>query len=197
MKGGGRGAEETLVVVARADDAVRTDEAALPALDAEILFPDWHFVGNVALLIGAGAGRKGAVGRNQADGNVVAASNHQPRGHLPHEVGRGDGHDRRPVVAARHRCRNLDLEEALQRSVDRGKVLRDHGLALTAIGFANRFLDVRNCRFARQNAGNREEAGLKHRVGARAETDIAGDLGRIDDEEAQAFFDDLALHGTR
>ena len=56
---------------------------------------------------------------------------------------------------------------------------------------------MRDRRLARQHAGNREEAGLQHRVGARAKTDLAGDLGGIDDEEAQALFDDLGLHRTR
>ena len=50
---------------------------------------------------------------------------------------------------------------------------------------------------ARQHAGDREEARLQDRIGARAETDVAGDLGRIDDEEAEALVDDLLLHRTR
>ncbi len=47
---------------------------------------------------------------------------------------------------------------------------------------------------ARQHAGNGEEAGLQDRVGAGAEADVTGDLGGVDDEEAEALVDDLGLH---
>ena len=133
LERGGRGGEQILVVVARTDDAVRTNEAALSALDAEILLPDRDLVGDVALLVGAGAGGKRAVGRNQADGNVVAAPDEHLRRHLPHEIGRIGGHDGRAVAVAADGCRDLDLEEALQRSVDGGEVLRDDRFALAAV----------------------------------------------------------------
>ena len=157
------------MIVAGANDAVRADEAALPALDAEILFPDRHDFGDVALLVGAGARRKRAVRRHQADGNIVAAPGQHPGRHVPHEVRGSVGHDRRPVPVTAHGRRHLDLEKARQRSVDRGEVLGDHGLALAAVGLADRFLDVPDRRLARQHAGDREEAGLQDGVGAPGE----------------------------
>ena len=96
-------------------------------------------VGDVALLVGAGARRKRAVGRNQTDGNVVAATREHRRRHAgarnraPSSARPAGG--RGELVTAR---RHLDLEQALQRAVHRGEVLRDHGLALAAVGLPNR-----------------------------------------------------------
>ena len=87
LEGGGRAGEEVLVVVARADNAVRADEAALAALDAEVFLPHRHAVGDVALLVGAGAGGEGAVRRDEADRNVVAAPGEHLGGHLLYEIG--------------------------------------------------------------------------------------------------------------
>ena len=193
----GRRGERVLVIVTRANDAVRADEAALSALDTEILFPNRHDFGDVPLLVGAGARRKGAVRRHEADGNVVTAPDHHPGRHAPHEVGGSVGHDRRQVPVTAHRRRRLDLVEARQRTVDRSEVLGDHRLALAAVSLADRFLNVPDRRLARQHAGDREEAGLEDGVGAPGKTHLTGNLGGIDDEEAEALVDDLPLHRPR
>src|SRR5271157_5008879 len=46
-----RAGETILVVILGADDAVRADDRALPALDAEVRIPDRHLLGNVALFV--------------------------------------------------------------------------------------------------------------------------------------------------
>ena len=49
----GRAGQRALVIVSRADDAMRADEAALAALDAEVLLPDRDRFGDIALFEGA------------------------------------------------------------------------------------------------------------------------------------------------
>ena len=166
-------------------------------MNTEILFPDRHDRSDVPLLVGAGARRKGAVRRHQADGNVVAAPDHHPGRHAPDEVGGSVGHDRGQVPVTAHRRRHLDLVEARQRTVDRSEVLDDHRLALAAVSLAYRFLNVPDRRLARQHAGDCEEAGLEDGVGASGKTHLTGNLGGIDDEEAKTLVDDLPLHRPR
>src|ERR1019366_4156727 len=60
---------------------------------------------------------------------------------------------------------------------------------------ADRFLDMPDRLFARQDTGYREEAGLKNGIRAYAETDVARHGGRVDNKEAQLLVDDLLLHG--
>src|SRR5262245_55242000 len=51
LEGWRRTGEPALVVVLGANDAVRADDRALTALDAEIGFPDRYLVGNIAFLV--------------------------------------------------------------------------------------------------------------------------------------------------
>ena len=67
---------------------MRTDEAALTALDAKVLAPDRDAVRNIALFERGGAGRKSAVGRYGADRNLIAQSGENPRGHGADELRR-------------------------------------------------------------------------------------------------------------
>ena len=115
-----------LVVVPGADHAVRADEAAVAALDAEVGVPDRDQLGDVALLVGRRAARVGAVDRQRADRQLVAAAGH----HLG-----GDGADelrrvaRAPAAAARASAvtpvGHLDPVQPLERAVDRGLVALD------------------------------------------------------------------------
>ena len=84
----GRALEPGWVVVARTDHAVRADEAAVAALDAQIGIPDGNLVGDVAFLVAGRAARIGAVDRERADGQLVAAAGHHRRGDGAHELGR-------------------------------------------------------------------------------------------------------------
>src|SRR5262249_30424325 len=69
-----RSAVQLLVVeVARANDAVRADEAAVAALDAEVGLPDSDKIGDVALLVRCGPAGVGAVHRERAHGQVVSS----------------------------------------------------------------------------------------------------------------------------
>ena len=95
-----RAVEARLVVIFGADDAVRADEAALAALNAEIGPPDGHFIGDVALFPGGCAGRKGAVDRHEAHRNLVAQSLEHPGGHLAHELRRVRRHGGRTLESA-------------------------------------------------------------------------------------------------
>ena len=75
------------MVISGTNDAVRADEAALPTLDAEVFFPDRNSFRDVALFKSGRAGRKGAVRRDQADGNLVAAPDQHHRCHALDEIG--------------------------------------------------------------------------------------------------------------
>ena len=88
-----------LVVVPGADHAVRADEAAVAALDAEVGVPDGDQLGDVALLVRRRAARVGAVDRQRADRQVVAAAGHHLRGDGADELGRVRRHDRRRLAA--------------------------------------------------------------------------------------------------
>ena len=89
-----------LVVVLGADHAVRADEAAVAALDAAVGIPHRDQLGDVALLVGRRAARVGAVHRQCADRQRVAASGHHLRGDGADELRRVVGHRAAPVRAS-------------------------------------------------------------------------------------------------
>ena len=91
------------LVVARADHAVRADEAAVAALDAQLGVPDRDQVRDVALLVLRRAARIRAVDRQRADRQLVAAAGHHRRGHRAHELGRVLGDDRPRARGSRSR----------------------------------------------------------------------------------------------
>ena len=169
------------VVVLGADHAVRADEAAVAALDAQVRVPDRDQLGDVALLVRRRAARVGAVHRQRADRQVVAAAGH----HL-----RGDGADelraraRAPSAAARGcavtAAGTLDPVQPVERAVDRGVVARDHLGAALAVGLGDRLLDPGDRLVARQHAGDGEEAGLQDDVDPPGQADLAGDPAGVD-----------------
>ena len=77
--------QQRLVVELGSDDAVRANEAAVAALDAEIRVPGGDLVGDVALLIGRGPARVGAVDGEDAHRQVVAVSVHHRGDHRADE----------------------------------------------------------------------------------------------------------------
>ena len=126
-----------------------------------------------------------AVHRNQTDRNFIANPNQHFGGDVPHKIGGVIRHNLVALNVARRGGGDLNLLQPCQGAIDGLKILADHGFALAGIGFADRLLDMVDCGVAWQHAGNGEEAGLQDGVDAGAETGIAGDLRRVDDEEAQ------------
>src|ERR1700730_10253758 len=185
------------MIVASANDTVGANETALAALDAEFRFPDRHGLRDVSLLECARPRRERAVGRDQTDRDLVAEPNQHLGCDAPHELGSVIRYDLRPVEAARHDRRNLNLLQMRQRPIDRRIILPDHGLTLVRIGLADRLLDMPDRCLTWQHAGDGEEAGLQHGVDACTETDLARNLRGIDDKEAQSFAEDLYLHRPR
>ena len=86
--------QQGLVVVGGPDDAVRADEAAVAALDAQVRIPFRDQFGDVALLVRRGAARVGAVHRQRADRQLVAAAGHHHRGDGADELRRAGRHHR-------------------------------------------------------------------------------------------------------
>ena len=101
LEGRRRAGEPALVVVLGPNHAVRADDGALAALDAEVGFPDRHFVGDVPLLVPGRAGGIGAVHGKRADGKRVAAQLEDRRRHVAHEVRRRVRDERRGACAGR------------------------------------------------------------------------------------------------
>ena len=182
-----------LVVVPGADHAVRADEAAVAALDAEIGVPDRDQLRDVALLVGRRAARIGAVHRQRADRQVVAPAGQHLRGDGANELGRVRGDDRRQPAARGHLLGHLDPVQAVQRAVDRGLVALDHLGAAPAVGLGDRRLDPLDRLLARHHAGDGEEAGLQDDVDPSGEADLAGDPAGVDHVQVDVLGEDLLL----
>ena len=174
-----------LVVVLGADHAVRADEAAVAALDAQVGVPDRDQLGDVALLVRRRAARVGAVHRQRADRQLVAAAGHHLRGDGADELRRVRGHRRRQLARGRHPVGHLDPVQPLQRPVDRRLVALDDLGAAPAVGLGDRLLDPGDRLVARQHAGDREEAGLQHDVDPPGQADLAGDPAGVDRVDAR------------
>ena len=176
---------------------MRADEAAVAALDAQVGVPDRDQLGDVALLVRRRAARVGAVHRQRADRQVVAAAGHHLRGDGADELRRVRGHRRRQLARGRHPVGHLDPVQPLQRPVDRRLVAFDHLGAAPAVGLGDRLLDPGDRLVARQHAGDGEEAGLQHDVDPPGEADLAGDLAGVDRVDVDALGEDLLLDGPR
>ena len=185
------------VVVPGADHAVRADEAAVAALDAQVGVPDRDQLGDVALLVRRRAARVGAVHRQRADRQVVAAAGHHLRGDGADELRRVRGHRRRQLARGRHPLGHLDPVQPVERPVDRRLVALDHLGAAPAVGLRDRLLDPVDRLVARQHAGDGEEAGLQDDVGPPGEADLAGDPAGVDRVDVDVLGEDLLLDGAR
>ena len=194
---GGRGlAEVGGVVDLRADGRVGADERALVALDADLVVPDGDLERDRALLPLGGGGRPGAVHGEGADRQQVALALDDDRLHALDEVGRRLGHGRAHLDGAGGRA-DRDLVEVLQGRVHRGEVALDDLRALLAVGLLDRLLDLGDRLLARQDAGDREEAGLHDRVDAAAHAGLLGHVVGVDGVDLQLLVDDLVLDLAR
>ena len=148
---------------------------------------------DVALLPLRGGGRPGAVVRDHGDGHVVALLGHELGGDLLDELG-GLGRDRgRHLVDAGRGRGDLDLEDRVARGVDALPVLLDDVHALLGVGLLGVLLELGDGLVLGEDAGDLEERGLEHGVGARAHAGRLGDLGGVDHVEADLLVDDLLL----
>ena len=77
--------------------------------------------------------------------------------------------------------------------IHRLEVLANDFLALSSVGLLDGLLNLVESLVSGQYARNREEAGLKDGVGAVAHARVAGHLGGVDHEQADALIDDLIL----
>ena len=188
-----RAVQSALVVVPGADHAVRADEAAVAALDAQLGVPGRDQIGDVALLVRGRTARVRAVHRQRADRQIVATAGHHLRGDGADELGRVGGHHRRGLAGGGHRLGYLHALQALQRAVDGGVVALHHLGAALAVGLGDRLLDPGDRLLPRQHAGDGEEAGLQDHVDPAREAGLAGDPARVDHVDLEALGEDLLL----
>ena len=172
---------------------MRADEAAVAALDAQVRIPFRDQFGDVALLIRRGAARVGAVHRQHADRQLVAAAGHHHRGDGADELRRAGRHHRGQFPVGRHPAGHLDLVQPFERGVDGGVVLRDHLGAAAAVGLGDRRLDLGDRLLPGQHARDREEAGLQHGVGPAGQARLASDVAGIDRVNLDPFGENLLL----
>ena len=176
---------------------MRADEAAVAALDAQVGVPDRDQLRDVALLVGRRAARIGAVHRQRADRQVVAAAGQHLGGDRADELGRVRGNDRRQLAGGRHALGHLDAVQPFERAVDRGLVALDHLGAAPAVGLGDRCLDPLDRLLGRQDAGDGEEAGLEDDVDPSGEADLAGDPAGVDRVHVDVLGEDLLLDRAR
>ncbi len=199
FKGRGRVFQEGRIVDLEADDAVRTDQGALAALDADLLIPLRHFGSDVTLFPLRCAGGVGSVHRQGADGQQVTQASHHPCRDVLDERRGLVGDDGRHRERAGDDRRNVYLMQMGQRGIDGGVVLFDDRLAALAVGLGNRFLDLGDGPLARQQRHGRgpfdegEEARLHDGIDAPAHVGLVGHGVGIDNEEAQSLLDDASL----
>src|SRR6185312_8030185 len=118
--------------------AVRADETAVAALDAQAGIPFRDQLGDVALLVGRGAARVGAVYRQRADRQVVTVAGHHRRGNGTDELRRAGRHDRRQLPGRCDPAGYFDLVQRLHGAIHSGQVPLDHLGAAAAIGLGDR-----------------------------------------------------------
>src|SRR6516165_8270814 len=70
-----------------ANHRMRADQYALAALDAQLFVPNGDFLCDVSLFPSRGAGRKSAVRRKGADGQIIAATRYNFAKHVANKVG--------------------------------------------------------------------------------------------------------------
>ena len=176
---------------------MRAHHHALAALDAEVFVPHRDFESDVALLPHRGAGRECPVDRQLRNRERIAVAGDDRSEHVLHKLGRGFRNRAAHIEPAGDGVGNRHLVHMVERRVHGGVVLPNHRFAALAVSLVNRLLDLRDRFLARQDAGDREEAGLHDRVDALAHAGVLGDLVAVDHIELQLFLDDLLLHFSR
>ena len=172
---------------------MRADFDALVALDAKRRLPHRNLGGDVAFLPAGGAGRPGAVRREGADRERIAAAGQHDARDVADEVGCAVGHGRWTVQHGRGPGRNRHFVEGRERAVDGRLVPFHHLFALFAVALLDRLLDAFEGLGQRQHAAEGEEADLHDGVDASAEAGSAGDGTGVNRVEPQLLRDDLLL----
>src|SRR5574341_192752 len=176
------------------DNCVRTDHHTLAALNAQVRLPDRNLERQVALLPLSRPGRKRAVNRQRANGDLVPLEDDHRTEYLLDEVRRLI-RDRRPARQLRGDLpRDLDLEQVLDGRVHRIEILLDDGLAALAVSLLDGVFDLGDGLLARQDAADGEEGGLHDGVDASAHAGLLGDIVTVDDVELELLLDDLSLN---
>jgi hypothetical protein len=118
-----------------ANDTMWADKAAVAALDADIRFPDGHFVGYISLFPFGGAAGVGAICRQHAHWQIISPAFHHHGGHFPNEQRRFGGYCRRYFLAAGYLGRNSNRMQIGQCSIHGTEILLNDGLSLFGISF--------------------------------------------------------------
>ena len=185
--------QQRLVVELGPDHAVRADEAAVAALDAEPRVPGGDLVGDVALLIGRGPARVGAVDREDAHRQVVAVSLHH-RGDDRADEFRGVRGDRRAHLAG---CgdltRDLDPMQRGDGRVHGSVVAGDHLAPAPGVALGDGLLDRRYRLLLWHHPGDGEETGLENGVDPVGETGLTGNAVGVDHVEGDPLGQDPLL----
>ena len=192
LEAGGCACERGGLVDLHADRRVRADERALGAVDADRLVPDRELVGEVAPLEVRRAGREGAVDRERADGQEVAAAGDE----LADEVGGAVGEVDVAVLRGDGAV-DVHLVQGVEGEVDGVEVALHDLFAALRVRRRDRLLDRADRALRRQHAGEREEARLEDRVHAAGEAGLTRDLARVDDVQPQLLREDVLLHVAR
>ena len=87
-----------------------------------------------------------------------------------------------------------DVDKALQRTVDRGKVALHDRLAALRVGLLHETLDPGDGFVGRQDTGQLEETRLHDGIDPAAHAGLFGDREGIDDPEVDLLVDDQVLH---
>ena len=179
-----------------ADHGVGAGHDALVALDAVFGNPVGHAGRDAALLEAARAARDDAVEGHLADGHAVALEVHQGLDDVLGEVGGVIGdelgrHEASHTVEARGDRDRLDGGGG---GVDGLPVHLDDVHALLGKGLLGGLLDQLEGLVLGQDLAEGEEGGLHDRVDTATETDLLGDLERVDAVEADLLGDDRLLH---
>ena len=170
------------------------DEHALAALDAQIRFPDWYGIGDAAFLVTRCAARVGAIHRHGTDRKGITATGNHFAQNVAHEIWRTRWDRWHQFTLTRAGLWNLDLMQMLECAVHGGEILLHDRLAALAVGLANRAFDFGNRFVSRQHTGEREKAGLHHRVDAATHASLKRHAITVDHVKVQFLLENGCLN---
>ena len=178
------------------DGRVRADHRAAVALHAQVGFPDRDLQGDGPLLVAAGPGRPGAVGREGDDRELVTVAFEQRR--VTRCTKSGASRARRPGRAVRVRRRPGSRPRAVRPGPRRGLDVPAHDLraAFSPCGL-HRFLDPFEREVGGQHVGELEEAGLHDGVDPTAQPEPFGHLVCVDHVQPAAAGQERLLRFAR
>ena len=176
------------------DRRVRADQRAAVALDALLGVPFGHADRYAALLELGGAGGHDAVGRERADGQLVAFLRGDGRDEvlvvvvIGHGQGIGAGSGGRPALGV------VDFLEPGDGVVDAVAVHLDDRVALLAVGLLDGFLHVLLGVLVGDDIRELEECRLHDGVDALARAELGDDIETVQGVEPDVLPRDLILH---